>query len=66
MTVEENFKYNQAIEALKTIKEEYGQVCENYETCRHPACASSYGAWAVADIALHKIKAAVKKEKERS
>jgi hypothetical protein len=39
-------------EALMTIREKYGKVCEDYEVCVHDACASSYGAWATADAAL--------------
>lgn len=39
-------------EALEEIKHSYGKVCEGFELCTHPACASSYGAWAVADAAL--------------
>jgi hypothetical protein len=42
----------QARAALKSIRDNYGQVCPEYETCTHPWCASSYGAWATADAYL--------------
>ena len=38
--------------ALQTIRDNYGQVCEEFEICQHPACASSCGAWLLADDAL--------------
>ena len=38
--------------ALLEIRTSYGRVCPEYELCTHAACASSYGAWATADIAL--------------
>jgi hypothetical protein len=38
--------------ALKDIKQNEGRVCENYDTCTHTACESSYGAWVAADRAL--------------
>lgn len=38
--------------ALQTIRDTYGKVCGEFELCAHPACNSSYGAWAVADDAL--------------
>ncbi len=39
--------------ALRTIKNNYGQVCDEYaEGCKHESCRSSYSAWAVADQAL--------------
>ena len=37
--------------ALEDIKKE-GKVCENFDTCKHESCASSYAAWAIADQAL--------------
>jgi hypothetical protein len=40
------------VEALQTIRDHYGKVCEEYELCEHPACASSAGAWFEADAAL--------------
>lgn len=39
--------------ALQTIRDQYGQVCDGYELCRHRACQSSHGAWEVADAALN-------------
>lgn len=38
--------------ALLTIWQHDGQVCDTYDLCDHPACQSSYGAWAIADAAL--------------
>lgn len=32
-------------EALVTIRERAGAVCDQYETCHHPACQASYAAW---------------------
>lgn len=40
--------------ALREIKDEQGQVCGDFELCRHEACRSSYTAWAIADAALRK------------
>ena len=41
------------VEALETIKRDYGQVCRDYlETCTHVACLSSVAAWMEADKAL--------------
>ena len=37
---------------LQQIKDEAGRVCENFETCEHRACRSSYGAWVIAYLAL--------------
>lgn len=45
-------EYERLRAALRTIQQHYGQVCPAYEACDHPACWSSYGAWAVADGAL--------------
>lgn len=39
-------------QALQRIRNEEGRVCEDFELCRHPACRSSYAAWAIADAAL--------------
>ena len=39
--------------ALQEIRNSYGKVCSGFELCTHPACASSYGAWATADMALN-------------
>lgn len=47
--------------ALEEIRTKYGQVCNEYEMCDHPACEASYGAWAVADKALR----ATREEKGR-
>jgi hypothetical protein len=44
-----------AVQALKVIRERYGQVCSPYEICSHRACESSYGAWATADAALKRL-----------
>lgn len=44
-----------AIDALQAIKRDEGKVCDEYETCEHRACQSSYAAWAIADAALRKI-----------
>ena len=38
--------------ALRIIRDAYGQVCEEFETCEHLACQASYSAWQVADAAL--------------
>jgi hypothetical protein len=38
--------------ALTEIKTKYGKVCTGFELCQHQSCASSYGAWAVANAAL--------------
>ena len=38
--------------ALERIRQDYGQVCEEFETCHHPACASSYASWETANAAL--------------
>lgn len=38
--------------ALERIRRDYGKVCPEFETCDHPACASSVGAWFEADRAL--------------
>jgi hypothetical protein len=45
----ENHNFRVALETIRTC---YGQVCEDFELCTHPACQSSYGAWAVADETL--------------
>lgn len=37
--------------ALEEIRRE-GKVCDQYETCEHRSCRSSYTAWAIADEAL--------------
>ncbi len=40
------------VAALQFIKDNYGQVCPEFELCTHPWCASSVGAWMEADKAL--------------
>lgn len=44
-----------ALAALRTIRDSYGQVCSDFETCDHAACRASYSAWHVADQALKEI-----------
>src|SRR5258706_9061102 len=39
-------------DALVEIRKTEGRICGEYDTCSHPACASSYAAWAIADRAL--------------
>ncbi len=39
-------------EALLEIRNDEGRVCDVYELCDHVACASSYAAWVIADMAL--------------
>ena len=46
-----------AVAALQQIKDEEGKVCDQYEICEHRACQSSYGAWAIADAALARLRA---------
>lgn len=38
-----------AVEALETIRDKFGGVCDDYENCAHVACQDSYSAWTVAD-----------------
>ena len=38
--------------ALERIRDECGRVCDDFESCRHRACQSSYQAWSIADAAL--------------
>ncbi len=38
--------------ALKRIRDEEGKVCDDFATCIHPACNSSYRSYAHADVAL--------------
>jgi hypothetical protein len=40
------------LNALQRIHDECGHVCDDFETCIHRACQSSYEAWAIADAAL--------------
>ena len=44
--------------ALARIKEAAGKVCEQYEICEHPACESTYAAWAIADEYLSGVRSA--------
>jgi hypothetical protein len=48
--------YEAAVDALEKIKSEEGKVCDQYEMCEHRACQSSYGAWAIADAALARLR----------
>lgn len=54
------------VEAMRTIKEREGKVCDEYETCTHAACQSSYNAWAIADEALAALDAPLEGEKSKS
>lgn len=45
---------DQLRKALEQIRLVAGNVCDSYETCDHPACQSSYAAWAIADEALQR------------
>lgn len=47
-------RLQEAEAALRKIKDSYGQVCPEFETCQHPWCTSSYSAWATADEYLTK------------
>lgn len=40
---------------LALIRSRGGKVCGRFETCRHKACESSYGTWAIADEVLKKL-----------
>jgi chromosome segregation ATPase len=42
--------------ALTEIKHDCGAVCPEFETCDHAACAASYAAWHLADVALKEAK----------
>ena len=55
--MDENNKLKIALAALREIKENYGQVCEEFEICKHIACQSSVSCWIVADKALKDIEA---------
>lgn len=41
--------------ALQEIKFTEGKVCEEYGTCKHSACRSSYTMWAIADKTLASV-----------
>ena len=45
-----------ALAALKEIKDNYGQVCPEFELCKHDSCQSSVSAWMAADKALKDVK----------
>lgn len=53
--MDEIAKLKIAVDALKEIRENYGQVCEEFEFCRHIACQSSVSCWMTADKALKEI-----------
>lgn len=53
--MDEIAKLKIAVDALKEIRENYGQVCEEFEFCRHVACQSSVSCWMTADKALKEI-----------
>lgn len=38
--------------ALTTIRDNYGHVCAEFDTCRHAGCRDSYAAWHVAHEAI--------------
>ena len=42
----------QLFRALFIIKTQFGQVCPNFELCKHGSCQASVGAWMTADEAL--------------
>ena len=52
-----------AEKSLREIRENYGKVCDEYETCTHVACAASYSAWATADEYFHALAASRAEEK---
>ncbi len=33
---------------FKDIRDNYGKVCSNFETCHHESCRSSYSSWSIA------------------
>jgi hypothetical protein len=51
---QQQFRIHKYEKALREIKERKDQVCEDFELCTHPACKSSYEAFAIADQALRK------------
>ena len=53
--MDETAKLKIAVAALKEIKENYGQVCVDFELCKHVACQSSVSCWMTADKALKEI-----------
>ena len=42
----------QLTNALQEIVRDQGRVCEEFETCKHEACRSSYTSWQIAKSAL--------------
>lgn len=42
----------QLFRAAYIIKTQFGQVCPEFELCRHSSCQASVGAWMTADEAL--------------
>jgi hypothetical protein len=47
------------IKALKEIKAFQGKVCDDFKSCAHKACKSSYCSWTIADNALRTYEAAL-------
>lgn len=47
----ENYYWDLA-HALRMIKSECGQVCDDFELCTHRSCQSSCNAWFIAEAAL--------------
>ena len=43
---------DRARSALTTIRDNYGHVCLEFETCSHKGCRDSYAAWHVANEAV--------------
>jgi hypothetical protein len=39
--------------ALLEIRDNCGDVCEEFDACEHLACKSSYDAWVIADAVLN-------------
>lgn len=46
-----------AVEALEEIRKTQGKVCNNFETCEHKECKSSYASWEIANRSLNEIEA---------
>jgi hypothetical protein len=44
--------YSDLAHALRMIKNECGQVCDDFELCTHRSCQSSSNAWFIAEAAL--------------
>jgi len=58
---EEEYRY-----ALERIRTEYGRVCEEFDTCSHAACQSSYAAWQTASDVLGPIQSEVDREHQNT